>query len=227
MKVLIVHAHPEPQSFNGGLTQAAVSRLKEAGHEVQVSDLYQMQWQPVSDRRNFVTVKDSHYYKQQIEEMHASQNDGFAADIKGELEKLEWCDLLVFQFPLWWFGLPAILKGWVDKVFAMGQIYGNGAWYDKGHFVGKKALLSVTIGGPAAMYTESGINGDINQILFPINHGIFSFVGFEVLPPFLVHAAARITQEEREEKIVQYGDYLLSVDKLEPIRYKTLAECGL
>ncbi len=191
MKFLIVHAHAEPKSFNGALTRRAKEVLAAAGHEAIVSDLYAMQFNPVSDRRNFTNQKDPDYFKQQVEERHATEVDGFAVDIKAELEKLEECDVLIFQFPLWWFGLPAILKGWVDKVFAMGRIYSGGKFYDNGVLKGKKAMLSVTIGGGETMYSKTGLNGDINQILFPINHGIFRFVGFDVLPPFIVWSTSR------------------------------------
>ena len=150
-----------------------------------------MQFNPVSDRRNFTNQKDPDYFKQEVEERYATEVDGFALDIKAELEKLDKCDVLIFQFPLWWFGLPAILKGWVDKVFAMGRIYGGGKFYDNGVLKGKKAMLSVTIGGGETMYSQTGLNGDINQILFPINHGIFRFVGFDVLPPFIVWSTSR------------------------------------
>ena len=130
MNVFIVHAHPERQSFNGALTEYARQTLERAGHKIQVSDLYAMAFNPVSDRRNFTTVKDPAYFKQQAEELHATEVNGFAPEIATEMAKLEWCDALVLQFPLWWFSLPAVLKGWVDRVFAMGRIYGAGKWYD-------------------------------------------------------------------------------------------------
>ena len=85
------------------------------------SDLYRMRFNPVSDRRNFTTVKDADCLKLQVEEAWASESGGFAPDIEAELRKLEACDLLILQFPLWWFGLPAIMKGWVDRVLAMGR----------------------------------------------------------------------------------------------------------
>ena len=177
MKVFIVHAHHEPKSFNGALTEAAVAALTDAGHEVRVSDLYAMDFDPVSDRRNFTTVGEADYLKQQVEESHASKNDGFAPDIEAELEKLDWCDVLIFQFPIWWFGLPGILKGWVDRVFAMERIYGGGRWFDDGYFKGKRAMLSLTTGGGPGAFSEKGIVGDIHAHLHPINYGIFRFVG--------------------------------------------------
>lgn len=224
VKIFIVHAHPEPQSFNGALTRHARQTLEGAGHQVQVSDLYAMKFDPVSDRRNFTTVKDSAYYKQQIEELHASESGGFAPDIRAELEKLDWCDALVFQFPLWWFSVPAILKGWVDRVFAMGRIYGGGKWYDNGAFKGKRALLSLTTGGPESIYSEAGLNGNIHDILFPINHGILRFTGFDVLPPFVVWAPVRASDEQRRDYLEAYRRRLLTMWDTEPIQYPSLAD---
>src|SRR5437879_1475613 len=108
MRVLIVHAHHEPSSFNAAMTREAEAALKEAGHEVILSDLYAMGFDPVSDRRNFRTVADPERLRQQTEEAHASLHDGYAPELQAEMEKLLWCDTLIFQFPLWWFGLPAI-----------------------------------------------------------------------------------------------------------------------
>jgi putative NADPH-quinone reductase len=84
MRVFVVHAHPEPQSFNGAMTAVAVQALTAAGHEAKVSDLYAIRFNPVSDRSNFTTVADAAYYRQQTEEAHAAKNDGFAADIAAE-----------------------------------------------------------------------------------------------------------------------------------------------
>src|SRR6185369_6358985 len=87
MRVFIVHAHPEPKSFNGAMTTAAVATLLAAGHEVQVSDLYAMGFDPVSDRRNFVTCHDATYYRQQAEEAFAAAENGFAPEIQAEMDK--------------------------------------------------------------------------------------------------------------------------------------------
>jgi NAD(P)H dehydrogenase (quinone) len=224
MKVFIVHAHAEPQSFNGALTRHAKEVLEAAGHEVKISDLYEMQFDPVSERHNFISQKDGEYFKQQIEEMYATEVNGFAPEILAEMEKLEECDVLIFQFPLWWFSMPAILKGWVDRVFAMGRIYGGGKWYDNGVFKGKKAILSLTTGGPETMYSETGLNGDIHQILFPIQHGILRFVGFDVLPPFIVWSASRLGEDERKAYLERYVQRLLSIEETPAIAYPSLSD---
>ena len=99
MRVFVVHAHHEPTSFNGALTREAVASLGAAGHEVVVSDLYAMGFDPVSDRRNFRTVRDPERLKQQNEESHASACDGYVGELQAEMDKLAWCDALVLQFP--------------------------------------------------------------------------------------------------------------------------------
>jgi NAD(P)H dehydrogenase (quinone) len=223
MRVFIVHAHHEPQSFNGAMTREAVAALTERGDEVMVSDLYAMGFDPVSGRRNFTTVADPTYLKQQAEEAHAVLNDGFAQDLRDEMDKLFWCDALILQFPLWWFGMPAILKGWVDRVFASGgQIYGGGKWYDRGVFVGKRAMCALTIGGPPEMYAADGLNGPIEQILFPINHGMLAFTGFTVVQPFLVHAPARISPQARRAGLADYRTRVLGILDAPTIAYPKL-----
>jgi len=149
MNAFIVYWHPEPRSFNHAMFVAAQQGLARSGWEVATSDLHAMAFDPVSGRANFRSVKDPDYLKPQVEEMHATEVDGFADDIAAELRKLETCDLMIWQFPLWWFGLPAVLKGWVDRVFAMGRVYGGGRVYGQGVFRGKRAMLSLTTGGPA------------------------------------------------------------------------------
>ncbi|MFO0839336.1 MAG: NAD(P)H-dependent oxidoreductase [Phycisphaerae bacterium] len=214
MRYFIVHAHHEPRSFNGAQTQKAVAALRAARHEVEVSDLYAMRFDPVSDRRNFTTVGDAAYLKQQQEEMHASKNDGFAPEVLSEIQKVERCDVLVFQFPLWWFGMPAILKGWCDRVLVMGRVYGGGRWYESGIGAGKRALLSMTTGGPEPMYSWRGLNPAMRDILKPIQHGIFWFNGFQPIAPFITWGPVRMTPEARVARLDEWATHLLRADEL-------------
>ena len=217
MKTFLILAHPEPKSFNGAMFQTAIETLQADGDEVKVSDLYRMNFNPVSGRQNFKTEKDSSYLKLQIEEVYATEMNSFAPDVEAELQKLEWCDLMIWQFPLWWFGAPAILKGWADRILAMGRAYGGGKIYADGVFMGKRALLSVTTGGPAPAYVKGGFNGDINGILRPINRGIFEFVGFSVLAPEIVYSPVRISDEERKAILEKYSLRLKNIANEKPI----------
>jgi len=217
MKIFIVHAHPEPKSFNGALFLTAQDTLRTAGHSVEVSDLYALRFDPVSDRRNFTTVKNPDLFKQQIEELHATEVGGFAADVEAELRKLEACDLMIWQFPLWWFGLPGILKGWADRVFAMGRTYGGERFYDHGVFKGKRALLSLTTGGPEAVYQKGGWNGDIHAILRPVQRGILRFTGWEVLAPHIVYAPVRAPEEQRRRQLHAWAERLRTIESEHPV----------
>jgi len=216
MNIFLVLAHPEPQSFNGAMFRHAQTVLGQAGHEIKTSELYAMKFNPVSGRHNFTGVKDPNYFKPQTEEIFATEMGGFAPDVEQELQKLEWCDLMIWQFPLWWFGLPAILKGWADRILAMGRTYGYGRIYDQGVFQGKRALLSTTTGGGKEHYEKGGFNGDIQGILRPIQRGIFEFTGFSVLEPHLVYGPAHMTSEERERALSAYARRLESIVKESP-----------
>lgn len=222
MKVFIVHAHPEPQSFNGALTERARAHLHKSGHAVVVSDLYAMNWQARSDRSNFTSIADAAYFKQQAEEVQASELSAFAGDIAAEQEKLFAADVLILQFPLWWFSMPALLKGWIDRVFASGRVYGGGHWYDRGRLAGKRAMVSLTTGGPPSMYGPDGLNGDIDMLLYPIQHGMLRFVGFDVLPPFIAWQPAHLSVAQREACLMAYEERLDQVQTLAPLTFPHL-----
>jgi NAD(P)H dehydrogenase (quinone) len=217
MNAFLVNAHPEPQSFNGALFRTAQQTLRAAGHSLAVSDLYAMKFDPVSDRRNFTSVKNPEFFKQQIEEVNATEVHGFASDLEAELRKMEACDLMIWQFPLWWFGLPGILKGWADRVFAMGRTYGGERFYENGVFKDKRALLSLTTGGPEAVYRKGGWNGDIHAVLRPIQRGILRFTGWNVLAPNIVYAPVRVADEERQARLKSWAERLRSIESEQPI----------
>lgn len=124
MQVLIVYAHPEPKSFNGAMKELAVETMRAAGHEVVVSDLYAMGFNPVTGPADFQGERaDPAFLSIATEQARAFETGTLAADIVAEQEKVRRADLLILQFPIWWFGMPAIMKGWADRVFARGFAY--------------------------------------------------------------------------------------------------------
>jgi len=217
MNIFIVYAHHEPKSFNAALKNMAVSVLSEVGHQVRVSDLYAMRFKAIADRDDFKTVLDPNYLKYANEQKHAYTNDTLVDDIKAEQEKLRWADIIILQFPLWWFSLPAILKGWVDRVMTPGFAYTKRMSYDTGGLRGKRAMLSLTAGDSSTIYAYNGRNGDINIVLWSIQNGILRYVGFDVLPPFIAWTIDRSSQEIRERYLVDYRERLLNLDKIEPL----------
>lgn len=226
MKILIVYAHPEPQSFNAALKNLAVEVLQGAGHEVQVSDLYTLGFDPAGGPVDFIERDNPQFFHYQREQIHATESDLFVRELKAEMDKLVWADFVIFQFPLWWFSLPAILKGWVDRVFAMGFSYGPQERHATGIFRGKRAMLSFTTGGPPASYVPGGPNGDIDELLRHIQYGMFHFVGMDVLPPFIAYGAARVAPEQRAEYLKAYRARLLSLESTAPLEFHKAAGAG-
>jgi NAD(P)H dehydrogenase (quinone) len=212
MNFLFVIAHPEPTSFTASLANHGISALQEVGHSVELVDLYATRFDPVSDRRNFITAANAERYDQQAEEKLASNNRGFSVDLQSEMDRLASCDVLILQFPIWWLGMPAIMKGWIDRVFAIGVTYGGGRWFDRGMMRGKQAMLAVTIGGTELAYSSDGIYGSATQALRPINHGILAFCGFDVIEPFVAYAPARKTEQQRRGIFSAYADRLLNLE---------------
>lgn len=223
MRVLIVYAHEEPRSFNAAMKNLAIRTFEDQGHQVVVSDLYRMGFKAAADHHDFLERRDRHILKRQQEELSATKLGTLAPDILAEQEKLKACDLLILQFPLWWFSMPAILKGWVDRVLTMGFAYGGGAWYEEGGLKGRRAMLSLTTGGPEGLYGPRGIHGEMDRILYPIQQGILHFCGFQVLPPFVAYGVAREDDMARGAILEAYHQHLLGLDRATPVPFHPLS----
>lgn len=140
------------------------------------------------------------------------------------MDKLDWCNYLIFISPIHWFGLPAMLKGWCDKVLARGYAYGSGKWFDSGVFLGKRALLCMTTGAPEFMYKADHIQGDIRDITYPITHGIFWFCGFAPVQSHFVYSPSYGTDASRAEELARWGEYVGRIDTAPTIRYRGFTE---
>jgi NAD(P)H dehydrogenase (quinone) len=228
MNVLLVYAHPEPTSLNGALRDFAVRRLQAAGHQVRMSDLYAMRWKPTLDAQDSLDGAAGARFDPVLDSGRAFATGRQREDIAAEQEKLRWADAVLLQFPLWWFSMPAILKGWVDRVYAYGFAYGVGEhsdthWgdrYGEGTLAGKRAMLLVTTGGWESHYAARGINGPIDDLLFPIQHGILYYPGFDVLPPFVVYRSGRMDAQRFAQTCDALGQRLDALWNTAPIAFR-------
>ncbi|MCT7374683.1 NAD(P)H-dependent oxidoreductase [Chelativorans salis] len=228
MKVLLVFAHPEPRSLNGALRDVAIKELEAQGQQVKVSDLYADRWKSEVDRADFPPLAPDARLKPAAASGEAFAADALTDDVRAEQAKLRWADVLILQFPLWWFSMPAILKGWVDRVYAYGFAYGVGEHSDKrwgdrygeGTLAGKRAMLIVTAGGWAEHYAERGINGSIDDLLFPINHGILYYPGYDVLPPFVAYRVDSLDETGFEPVAERLRERMRTLATIPPIPYR-------
>ena len=224
MKVFVVHAHPEPQSFCTAMKSAAVEAFAQQGHEVQVSDLYAMGFQPVASTADFGERADPDYCVYALEQRHGVQTGTLSADIRAELDKLLWCDLVVFVFPVFWYSTPAILKGWIDRVFVSGQVYGGKRFYDRGGLAGRRALVGLTLGGQEHMFEPQGIHGPIEDMLKHFLQGTLAYTGLQVLPPFVGWHIPYLSDEARNQAMEAWKDRLQSLDADVPLEFPRLAD---
>jgi NAD(P)H dehydrogenase (quinone) len=223
MNVLIVHAHPEPKSFNTALRDHSVEVLRGLGHEVRVSDLYAMGFNPVSGPGDFTDRADPDYLVYALEQRHGVEGGTLAPDIRAEIDKLQWCDLLILHFPLYWFSVPAILKGWIDRVMVSGLTYGGRRFYDRGGLKGKKAMLTLTLGGREHMLdSETAIHGRLEDMLKPLLQGTLAYTGMTVLPPFVAWHVPYVDDAARTGYLESYGERLKSLDALTPLAFPSL-----
>ncbi len=224
MNVLIVHAHNEPRSFNSALKDCAVEQLSAAGHEVQVSDLHAMDWNPVAGAADFGSRANPDYLVYALEQRHNYEAGTLAPDIAAEIAKVQWCDLLILNFPLYWFSTPAILKGWIDRVMISGVFYGGKRIYDRGGMCGKRALVTLTLGGREHMFGAGAIHGEIHTLLRPLLQGSLAYCGFAVLPPFIGYHVPYVSTEARGQILADYRQHLATLDNLEALRFPSLAD---
>ena len=205
MKVHIVFAHPNLQSYNGELRNTAIQTLESLGWAVTVSDLYQIKFKAAADEDDFSELHNLDFFDLQTEQQVASQKQTFAADIQREQQLLSVADLIIFQFPLWWYSMPALLKGYIDRVFSYGWAYGGTQ-----SLAGKKVLVSMTTGAPDFAWTEEK-RGTIKDIFKHLFVGTFGLCGMEPVEPFVVYGAKR---QSHEDKISSINHYIIRLEEL-------------
>ncbi len=138
------------------------------------------------------------------------------------MRKIQWADLIILHFPVYWFSMPAILKGWIDRVLVSGLCYGGMRFYDRGGLRGKKAMLAVTIGSKRHMLATDGIHGDLADMLAPILRGTLAYTGMTVLPPFVAYHFPYLEHGQREQILDPFRPHLRQLDDLEPLQFPSL-----
>lgn len=203
------------------MKDAALATLEAAGHAVTLADLHAMNFKAAADADDFDKRSNPDYLTYALEQRHAHKAGTLAPDIADEVEKVLAADLLILNAPMYWFSLPALMKGWVDRVFLSGPFYGGKRIYDRGGLVGKKALLTMTLGSPPHMFNEDSIHGDIKAMLRPVLRGL-GYVGMEVLEPYFAYHVPYVDDAARAEIMTDFCAYVGNVENLGAVTMPTV-----
>lgn len=224
--ILWVLAHPEPTSLGAALATDGRTALCAAGHEVIVSDLYAMGWDPVVTRHNLDRRGITGRMRVTGCGRDAYVEGTLPADVAAEQDKLRCADALVVQFPLWWYGMPAILKGWFDRVFVSGFAFGADPGtgrrlrFEQGPFGGKRALAVITAGDRPGALGPRGISGPPTELFYGLLHGTFAYTGMAALEPWLLPSADFTTEADFEAASRSLTHRLAGLFTEAPIRYR-------
>jgi NAD(P)H dehydrogenase (quinone) len=183
MNHLIVYAHPRKGSFNHAILETAVGGLQQKGHEVVVRDLYAIGFQPALSSSEII--------------------GGIDEDVTREQEHLKWADVITFIYPIWWTGLPAMMKGYIDRVFSYGFAYKYVNGVQMGLLKGKKVVIINTQGKSHAEYAASGMD---HALRLTSDKGIFEYCGLDIIYHLFFESLLSSDETTRKAWLEQISD---------------------
>lgn len=225
MNVYIVLAHPERHSFNAALADVYRSTLEADGHPVRFRDLHADGFNPLLTRADFEGNEEDDLVQFPSAQSRAWSADTTAADIAAEQDNVLWADVVILQFPLWLYGLPAMLKGWCERVLSEGVAHrpAENVWFENGGFTGTRLMLSLTTNGRPETYAHSGRHGSLDTILWPIANAL-RFSGFDLVEPFAAFNVVRASDSERREILERAANRARSVLDLDLMPFHALTD---
>jgi len=195
MRHLIIYAHPNENSLNHHLLNTVVETLQSRDQEVIVRDLYKIGFDPVFS----------------LEDMQGQFQGKLSDDVKTEQEHISWAEQITFIYPIWWTGLPAIMKGYIDRVFSYGFAYRYDQGIQKGLLKGKKTVIINTHGKSHEEYEKMGMD---KALTLTSDNGIFIYSGLEIIRHLFFDKADKTSPENLEiwkDQIRNlYSDYVLN-----------------
>lgn len=219
----IVYCHPEANSFVGAMASTARASLERTGWQVTVSDLYAKHFNPVASAQDFGSRGNAEHLVYSLEQRHGREQGTLAQDIVDELEPVLAADLLVLAFPVFWFSVPAMLKGWFDRVLLSGTFYGGRRVYDRGAMVGRKAMVLTSLGGREHMFGTGAIHGELDMgMLRHIMQGTLGYVGYQVYEPFIAYHVPYVTHEVRCQILASLDEQMGVLDQRSSLQFPQL-----
>lgn len=176
MKNLIIYAHPNSASLNHFFKQTVVESLLQSGQEVVVRDLNEISFNPVLS----------------LEDMNGQRMGKVTDDVKTEQDFITWADQIIFIYPIWWTGMPAIMKGYIDRIFSYGFAYRYDQGVQKGLLAGKQTVIINSHGKSNAEYETMGMD---KALALTSDTGIFKYSGLEIKQHFYFDKSDRASSE--------------------------------
>lgn len=192
MKALIIFSHPNPNSFNAAILGVVKEALDKKGIKYKVKDLYAMNWNPVLSASDF-------------QQFIAGQKP---EDIAKEQADVSWADVLILVSPIWWFSVPAMLKGYIDRVMSQGFAYEYTESGPNGLLKGKRAVIITTSGADENTARQTGMMDSINK---SIVNGIFNFCGFSSASYKNYFAVPMVSDQDRKNMLEDVREFIKDI----------------
>ena len=182
MKYLIIYAHPNPASFNHAIMETISEELRKSYKDFEVRDLYKLHFNPILSAEDLVAI----------------QNGAVPNDIKTEQDYIRTSDTLIFISPIWWSSMPAILKGYIDRVFSLKFAYDITADGIIGLLKGKKVFIVSTTGASKEDYEKMGAFKMMNMSM---DMAIFQSSGMEVIGHKYFSSVPNVSDKDRKQML--------------------------
>lgn len=194
MKNLIVYAHPNSGSLNHFFKKTVLESLQDSGEEIAIRDLNEINFNPVLS----------------LEDMNGQRMGKVADDVQTEQDFITWGDRIIFIYPIWWTGMPAIMKGYIDRVFSYGFAYRYDQGVQKGLLTGKKTIIINSHGKSNSEYEAMGMD---KALALTSDTGIFTYSGLEIEQHFYFDKADRASAESISDWQNQIKTIFKCIDK--------------
>lgn len=195
MKHMIVYAHPEQDSFCCKIVNALKETLEAEDKEVILRDLYEEKFDPALDVADLISIAKKDYL----------------VEIKVEHEYIQDAAVIIFVYPIWWMGPPAVMKGYFDRVFTDGFAYSADEDGLERGFTGKKVAVINTMGVKNDYYEGLGLLDAMSKLL---NIGIFEYTGLDLIEHKFYGGLSSMDDNERSKVL---DDVKLFAEKLAQI----------
>lgn len=184
MKVLVVYAHPERDSFCGAVLDEFVAGVRQVGGSVRLRDLYQLHFNPCLGSQEFAR------------EGRGDDTGDLPDDVREEQEHVLWADTVVFVCPLWWSDVPAILKGWFDRVWTRGFAWAYSGRPELRQGSSRRAMILITAGASREKLNDDGIVQALQSVVIGDR---FRNAGFEAEEVVLLPNLDRAEKPELQD----------------------------